>query len=160
MSYRLSVDVIGKEELNRVFRESPTRTRKELKDAIMKTALSVESKAKAHAPIRHGLLRGSIHTQGPFLVSNDIEAKVGTNLHYSVYQEYGTGIYGKEKRPITPKRGKFLAWKKNGKWILARSVRGVKGKFYFKQAKEESQPLMVKYMQEALGNIISFLARG
>jgi hypothetical protein len=160
MSYRLSVDVIGAKELERAFRESPVRVRQELKNAIMRTALTVEAKAKGYAPVQYGLLRGSINTQGPFVTTNNVEASVGTQQEYAPHQEYGTGIYGKTGQMIRPKRGKFLAWKgANGKWIFARAVKGVKGKLYFKRAKEESKPLMTSYMQEALGNIIRFLAK-
>jgi hypothetical protein len=54
----------------------------------------------------------------------------------------------------------MLAWKKDGKWIFARAVRGVKGKFYFQKSRDESRPVMTKHMQEALGEIITFLAHG
>lgn len=159
MSYELTVDVIGNRELEQAFRDSPSVTKDELSKAIMRTAFRVESRAKANAPVQYGTLRGSINVQGPITSRNNVEAKVGTNVKYAPYQEYGTGIYAGNGM-IRPKRARVLAWKKNGKWIFARAVKGVKGKFYFKKAREESKDDMVSFMQEALGNIISHLARG
>lgn len=158
MSYALTVDVIGDKELERAFRNAPSVTRKELSNAIMRTAYRVEARAKAEAPIDKGILRGSITAQGPIHSRNNVEAKVGTNVNYAPYQEFGTGIYA-GKGMITPKRAKVLAWKKNGQWIFARAVKGVKGRFYFKKAKEGSKDDMVSFMQEALGNIVSYLAK-
>lgn len=41
----------------------------------------------------------------------------------------GTGIYGDRRRPITPKRAKFLAFPgSDGKMIFRRSVRGMRGR--------------------------------
>lgn len=43
----------------------------------------------------------------------------------SLWHHYGTGIYGKRRRPIKPKRAKVLRYQHNGQTIFARSVRGV-----------------------------------
>lgn len=57
---------------------------------------------------------------------------------YAGFQEYGTGIYGPEKRPITPKRGKVLTWvdPDTGQRIFARAVRGVPPKRFMHRAIE------------------------
>lgn len=67
-------------------------------------ALKVEARAKQHAPVDTGALRGSIHTregrdeQGPFV-------EVGSDLDYAIIVELGS-------RPhvIRPKDKQALAW--------------------------------------------------
>jgi phage gpG-like protein len=159
MSYRMSVDVIGAEQLEQAFRESSQLTIRELSRAIGSTAYRVEGVAKAKAPIEYGTLRGSITTQGPDVKGHDVQAIVGTNVEYARYQEYGTGIHGPRKQPIRPVRGKLLAWKRGGSWFFAREVQGVRPKRYFRTAKEENRPVFVEHMREALTRIVGALAR-
>lgn len=144
MSYRLSADVIGAQELAEAFRRAPEITIKELSKAIGKTAFHIEAKAKQLAPIEHGNLRGSITTKGPTVTGMNVEARVGTNVEYARYQEEGTGIYGPNKTPIRPKTVRRLAWKKGGQWFFAKEVRGVKPKRFFKQAREDAVPVFTE----------------
>lgn len=160
MSYRLSSQLIGAEELARAFRQARQVTIRELSAGIEKSAHRTEFLAKAKAPIEYGNLRGSITTQGPRVTTNNVEASVGTNLDYARYQEEGTGLYGPRKQVITPKSGTILAWKRGGKWTFARSVKGVKPQRYFKKSREEVVPFFTERMREALATIVTHLARG
>lgn len=54
--------------------------------AVRDAAAQLESRAKEMAPVRTGALRDSIHTE----MDGDLVAQVGSDLDYSVYQEYGT----------------------------------------------------------------------
>jgi hypothetical protein len=101
-----------------------------LKMAIGKAAYTAENLAKAAAPVQYGQLRGSITTQGQIVTSDNVEAKVGTNVKYAPYQESGTGIYA-GKGMIRPKRARVLAWQGKGGWMFARAIKGVQGKFFF-----------------------------
>ncbi|RMD67350.1 MAG: HK97 gp10 family phage protein [Cyanobacteria bacterium J149] len=111
-------------------------------------------KAVEEAPIRKGILRKSILTE----VSNNGETgKVYSKLEYARYQEEGTGIYGKRKTPIVPKRAKYLRFKtKSGKIVYARKVRGTKPKYFMKKG--------LKYLQQRISKvnktIIDSLRRG
>lgn len=49
-------------------------------------ALIIQNEAKKKAPYKTGTLRRSIHTE---MISNT-QAKVGTDVEYAVYQEFGT----------------------------------------------------------------------
>lgn len=158
MSYRLSVDVVGAEELARAFREAPSLCTTHLSNGIERTARTVERLAKQYAPIEHGNLRGSINTKGPVVTGSNVEASVGTHLTYSRFQEEGTGIYGPRKTPIVPKNGKLLAWKVGGKWAFARSVKGVRPKRYFRRSRDEARPVMTENMREAMREIVGALA--
>lgn len=154
----MTVEVIGDKELKAAFKKSPQVVASAFVDGIKKAAFTVEARAKGHAPVQYGSLRGSIHTDGPFVTHDNVFAKVGTDLNYARHQEEGTGIYGPRKQEIKPKRGKFLVFKKGGKLIFAKAVRGVQGAGYFRKAKEESIPKMVDFMQEALQKIVTVLA--
>ena len=73
--------------------------------------LRIEREAKKRAPVATNILRSSIHTD----ISRRGQqtwAKVGTDVHYAPYLEYGTGLYGPERRAyeIKPKTKKALAF--------------------------------------------------
>ena len=158
MPYTLSTTIIGAKELADTFSKARPVVVKELSAAIMKTAYKVEAKAKGHAPIDKGGLRSSIHIQGPHVTSDNVEASVGTDLKYALYQEKGTGVYaGKGK--IFHKQAKILAWKKGGKFIFAKAVRGTWGKFYMNKARQESRPILDQYMNEVISSITAYLAK-
>lgn len=158
MSYRLSVDVIGADELKRAFAKAPELTKRELSRAIGDTAATVQGKAKQYAPVDQGVLRASIHTEGPRSSGNNVEAIVGTNVKYAKAQEEGTGIYGPKKQKIVPIRGKFLVFKRGGETIFARSVKGTRPKWYFRRAKEESKGPFADAMRDAVSRITRALA--
>lgn len=160
MSYSIQAKIDGLDEMQKAFKQAPQIVNRNMKDAIGRAAFFAEGKAKSYAPVRSGALRGSITAEGPRGSGLDIEAKVGTNLKYAPHQEYGTGIYGKSSSLITPKRAKTLAWKQNGKWIFAKAVRGVQGRFYFKKSKSETIPFLNDAVKGALANITRFLAKG
>lgn len=102
------------------------------KVALEQASLLVISKAKEKAPRDRGTLSGSI-TYSIRSAKNLLESVIGTNVFYAPFLEFGTGIHGAKKRMITPKKGSFLAWQKNGQWIFARQVKGIKPKKYLKQ---------------------------
>lgn len=61
-------------------------------------ALRIEKEAKLAAPVRANVLRSSIHAEIEERVSS-ITARVGTNVHYGPYLEYGTGKWGPKGQP-------------------------------------------------------------
>lgn len=158
MSYRLSVDIVGADELKRALRQAPQLTKRELSRAIGDTVATVQGKAKHYAPVGQGVLRASIHTEGPNATAKNVEAIVGTNVKYTKTQEEGTGLYGPKKQKIVPIRGKFLVFKKGGETIFARSVKGTKAKWYFRRAKDESKGQFADAMRDALNRITRALA--
>jgi hypothetical protein len=157
--YFLSAKIIGDKELKDAFRTAPKIVAQNFSDAISKAGFEVERRAKQYAPWQHGDLRRSIHMQGPYVTADNIFAKVGSDKNYAIYQEKGTGIEGPEHRMIVPKTKKLLAWKSGGRWVFAKAVKGVKPKWYFKRAKEETQPLVTDYFRIAIGKILSALTK-
>lgn len=57
------------------------------KEAVLDTALAVEGGAKRRVPVRTGRLRNSI---GHELADDKLSARVGTNVEYGPYVEFGT----------------------------------------------------------------------
>jgi hypothetical protein len=155
--YVMTATIVGADRLAEAFAKSPEIVGENMRDALNRSAFKAESIAKQEAPVQYAHLRGSIHTQGA--TSTLLEARVGTNLDYAIHQEFGTGIYA-GKGPIVPKRAKVLAWQSGGQWHFAKSVKGVQGKFFFKKAKEQSQPDMDRYIEDALNSIVTSLAQG
>lgn len=60
----------------------------DLEQALTKACLIVENEAKKLCPVESGQLRSSITHEVA-----DTEGRVGTNVEYAPYVEYGTGIF-------------------------------------------------------------------
>jgi hypothetical protein len=111
---------------------------------LLKRGIRVQSQAKRNLGgntssgprrIDHGLLRASIATQlGTH--GGELAMRVGTNVYYGLWVHDGTGIYGPRHTPIVPRKAKYLRfyWKKEGRWVFAKSVRGMKPNTYLKSA--------------------------
>ena len=71
------------------------------------------------APVDTGLLKNTIKVD---IKDDEI---IITMPEYSIYLEYGTGIFGPKRRPITPKEAKALKFSIGGKTVFAKSVKGM-----------------------------------
>lgn len=101
---------------------------------ILKLGKKVERKAKRLVPVDHGILRNSISTE--LIIRRGPVARIGSKVKYALYVHEGTGIHGPRGVPITPKHGKVLVFtaRKTGKLVFARSVKGMKGTPYLRNA--------------------------
>lgn len=101
---------------------------------ILKIGKKVERKAKRLVPVDHGVLRNSINTE--LIIRKGPVARIGTKVKYALYVHEGTGIYGPKKMPITPKHSKVLVFtsRKTNQLVFARSVKGMKGTPYLRNA--------------------------
>jgi hypothetical protein len=101
---------------------------------ILKLGKKVERKAKRLVPVDHGILRNSITTE--LVIRRGPVARIGSNVKYALFVHEGTGIYGPKGVPITPKHGKVLVFtsRKTKKLVFARSVKGMKGTPYLRNA--------------------------
>lgn len=76
--------------LNKI-QDFKTRATQVIAEAVEKAALRVEADAKDSCPVDTGRLRSSITTDGPRVISGEeITAKVGTNVEYAPFVEFGT----------------------------------------------------------------------
>ena len=101
---------------------------------ILKIGKKVERKAKRLVPVDHGVLRNSINTE--LIIRKGPVARIGTKVKYALYVHEGTGIYGPKGVPITPKKSKVMVFtsRKSGDLVWARSVKGMKGTPYLRNA--------------------------
>jgi|GEM_PF-3262462 len=112
-------------------------TRAEMSKALTDTGRYVRAKAATYPPKpdsssykRTGTLGKSITVGKPEFRAALASIDVGTNLRYARWVEEGTGIFGPEARPITPKVAKVLAWKSAGAGhkLIASGMKMRKGK--------------------------------
>lgn len=100
---------------------------------ILKIGKKVERKAKRLVPVDQGVLRNSINTE--LIIRKGPVARIGSNVKYALYVHEGTGIYGPRGHKIYPKRSKVLVFTtKQGKQVFARSIKGMKGTPYLRNA--------------------------
>lgn len=84
-----------------------------IKKKLLKKGLEIVREAKLKCPVRTGRLRASIHTE-----TEGYTIKVGTNVKYAPYIEYGT-----EPHEIKPKDKEALRWfDENDNPVFAKSV--------------------------------------
>lgn len=93
--------------------------------AVASRVRKTDALAAATAPVDEGRLRNArnsgVRDEGSRLVGH-----VEFTVDYAIYHAKGTGIYGPEHRPITPKKGKALVFRtKSGVLVFAKSVKGI-----------------------------------
>jgi len=156
-----TVEIKNLPELQNLYRQAPEIAGKKIIEAGNKSLLSLQATAKQLSPIDSGRLRQSILVSPMQQSGNTFTGSVGTNTAYSVYQEIGTGIYGPLGRPITPKAKKVLAFVgKGGKMVFAKSVKGVRGRYYMKGSLEQNQRAIEGYFATAADDIARDLSTG
>ncbi|MGE7672977.1 hypothetical protein ACQKMV_05235 [Lysinibacillus sp. NPDC094403] len=87
--------------------------------------LESEAKSIASWTDRTGATRAAIHG-GADKTDKGTTVYVAHGSKVGMYHELGTGIYGPNKRPITPKNKKALRFEIGGKTIFVKSVKGIK----------------------------------
>ena len=86
----ISIEIEGLDRL--IHQLSPELIAKPLRHFFERAAITVQSRAREKAPVDTGRLRSSITYE---LDKRPVTlwAKVGTNLAYAPYMEYGTGLF-------------------------------------------------------------------
>jgi len=87
------------------------------------------SLAVAFAPIDTGALKASGQIIQEGLAKYVVRfggTGGGGRVDYAEYIEFGTGLYGPQRKVIVPKNGKYLVFEINGKKIFATSIKGSK----------------------------------
>lgn len=106
---------------------------------------AVAARGQVLAPRHRGRLADSIHAEvaRPVSVSR-VQGRVVADARHAIWQHEGTGIYGPRGRRIRPKRARVLRffWRKVGRVVFFRSVRGTPATKYLTKALDEvlSQP--------------------
>jgi hypothetical protein len=94
--------------------------------------------ARGFAPRRTGAGADSIQVESITEQSNGYTIHVTVAEIYMRYQNDGTGLYGPNGTPITPKNGKFLVFPAliGGGMVFARSVRGTEPTHFWERTVE------------------------
>ncbi len=160
MSDEIKVTVQGLRPLMTMMYLAPELVTQEITRAMRQSTLTIEGEAKHRVPVKTGTLRRSIHSEvRP--ISRGVEGLVGTITQYAPYVEFGTGIYGPQKRPIVPRTKKALAWKsEGGEMIIRRSVRGMRPRPYLKPAFDAKLREVEGFFRAALKRVLGRLAHG
>lgn len=121
--------------------------------ALVNSTNKVQSNARVLAAHRTGALQNSILPE-----VRGLNALVKVNEKYGRYIEGGTGIYGPSGMAITPKRGKALMFTSGGKTIFVKSVKGMRGRPFFKPGIEQSLTYIHQQFQQVLALLTTGLA--
>jgi HK97 gp10 family phage protein len=153
--YTLSADVIGGEELAKALNHASDMAKKELADALNKTAVDLVSDLADpnKTPHKSGRLAGSFPGNTSYASPGNLAAIVGTNVEYARAQEYGT-----VGQTINVKNGRRT--RTGGRTRPYTYIGNIKPKFYMKKAMETIKPKMTNYLQDAGRRIVAFIARG
>jgi len=93
----IEIEIKNLENVMKVFKQFPIAMKRNLSDAILKSAYTVEGKAKEITPVDTGRLRNSIYTK-----ISPLEALVSTNVGYAVFIHEGTKRYPLSMSPKSP----------------------------------------------------------
>lgn len=113
---------------------------------------AIRKRARANAPVDTGRLRASLkaevdHSRLP------LWAKVGTDVHYGLFQEFGTGAFGKSGEH-TPPGEPLDAWAKargfESGWHAARAIGrrgGVRARPFLRPALKQSMADIKRFVR-------------
>lgn len=122
----VNIQLQGFEEVLNKLKNSPQVLEEASKQMLTKATFIARGTAQEASPIDKGTLRGSI-TSKVEGSGKEMSGVVSSNISYAKYQEFGTRGHG-------PVRARVLAWQgRNGKWIIARYVRGVTAKKFLQK---------------------------
>ena len=154
MKLDIHLEERSRRDLEMALRVAPEKTVKGIRNWVNRTAIRTSETARNEAPYDKGHLKQNIHSK---VAVNGLEATVMPTPKYALYVHDGTGIYGPKKRPITPKRGKVLAWESGGQMHYARSVKGIRPNKYmdraYKAVKPEAERDAIKTLDQIVRSI-------
>lgn len=133
-----AIDVkVDSAQLQKFFKESPTKTKKGINQGLSKAGEIVRNAAKKNAPKLRGDLGRSIKDRVIPLKN----VRIGTDKVYARIQEFGG--------TINAKNSKFLRFKVNGKWVSVKKVT-IKGKPYLVPAMTDNKDKIQKEFKIAI----------
>ena len=92
---KIEAKIVGDKEVQRKIDALAKKDNQALKEVIEKAVVIIEGKAKDKCTVRHGRLHTSITHEVKSSAKNHT-GRVGTNVEYAPYVEFGTGIYAKD----------------------------------------------------------------
>lgn len=123
--------------------------------AVTNSLNRIQSEQRKRAAHRTGTLQRSILTEK----LGRLDGKVTATEKYATYIEYGTGVYGPKRQPITPKSAKVLAFRVGGKQIFTKKVMGMRPKPFFKPGYEAAKGYVEQQFVKVTDRIVKELAK-
>ena len=117
-------------------------------EAVEKSALLVVATAKKMCPVDEGRLRASISHEMVIEKGKEIVARVGTNVSYAPFVEFGTGIHAADGSGRKDKWRYYYAGKKGESGF--RWTHGNKAKPFLYPALKEKQREITRIIAEAV----------
>lgn len=117
-----------------------------LAKGMEKALLIIESDAKRNCPVDEGLLRASISHETE-VGDEEVKGRVGTNVEYAPYIEFGTGIYAQDGN------GRQTPWSWQGegvKWGGGHTTQGQKPKRFMQDALDTNKDRIGEIFKETL----------
>ena len=106
----------------------------------------------ANKDTSRGTTRGRLAAAWTWRISgagNNMEGRVGNNVTYGPFVNYGTGIFV-GRGPIRPVRAKALRFFIRGRAIFAQSIKGQRGQQFLKRGAEKAQPDVPEIIADAI----------
>lgn len=129
---------LSTEDTNKAIQKSLGYASSELKNTLM-----------YNTPVKSGAAKGLWS-----IIKSDRKHEIINSSYYLKWVNDGTGIYGKFKRPITPRRARVLVFNWKGKTWFLKSVKGQKPQKFVERSvdstKDRINGLVVKAAQETL----------
>lgn len=130
---------------DRELKKLPAELDRKAERAVHRTALMIEARAVLNAPKRTTNLINSGTTDFRPAGLDSVAyvkftAKNARGEAYALYVHEGTGIYGPKGKRIRPVRAKALMFMIDGQPVFRKSVKGMKGRPFLKQAMESEGP--------------------
>ncbi len=146
----IRAEFFGDRELVEQIKKEGIRIIPRIKFGLEQFLHQVADVAKTIVPVRHGRLQTSLTYEVSEKGNSSVEGRVGTNVKYGKYVEFGTGLYGPYHTLIVPKEAKVLSWKEKGKRVFAKWSKGMKPRPYLVPALEKVLPQLFEIMKRAM----------
>lgn len=102
----------------------------------VKAAEAFVTLCRSNMPRRTGAMAESVQVDSIYESRSGYTARIVVDSPYARFQNEGTGIYGPDGAPITPKSGNVLVFDGIGGMVFARSVRGTEPTHFWERTIE------------------------
>ena len=117
-----------------------------IKELVKMTVFNLYGEIKQRVPVDKGRLRSSFQ----IMKKNDLKYEIVSGVHYGPYQDEGTGIYVLGGGRIVPRVKKALKFKIGGKTVFAKSVKGVRPKYFTRDSINATERKLDNFLMLAL----------
>jgi len=147
MGNGITINVTGMDNLKSMLKSYSEKVKYKVGIAIYDAANKINEEAKKNLISNKSVITGSLIKSLRVDAVSPMQAKVGTEIVYATDVEFGTAAH-----EITPRTGKCLAFKIDGKMVFVKRVHhpGSKAKPFFNPAIETTRPILLNDLKAAL----------